>query len=162
MKAYAIKNKEGKYFKQCFDNGYVDFTDNILFCELYAKRISAEDTVDFILRNKYKFNIENLEIVKITIAEGYLEQQLAEKDKKVDILSESGTVLKYDIHYNDVLRYVEDRLKRELLDRFYYEYLQNGKEYKCKLRIEKIEEESGIIKPTYYLYIKECKEDEEN
>lgn len=85
-------------------------------------------------------------------------------DKKVKILAQSGTVLKYDLlHYYDIMTYVEDRIKKELLDKFYSEYLQSGKEYKCKLKIERTnEEESGIIKINGYLYVKECEEDEKD
>lgn len=83
------------------------------------------------------------------------------ENKKVDILSESGSVSKYNPHYLDEIRYMKDRIKKELLDKFYSEYLQSGKEYKCKLRIERTsEEESGIIKINGYLYVKECEEDE--
>lgn len=83
------------------------------------------------------------------------------KDKKVDILSESGSVSKYNLYYLDEIRYMKDRIVRNLLDRFYSEYLQSGKEYKCKLRIERTsEEERGIIKINGYLYVKECEEDE--
>lgn len=85
-------------------------------------------------------------------------------DKKVEILAQSGTVIKYDLlHYYDVMTDIEDEIKKRLLNRFYSEYLQTGKEYKCKLKIERInEEESEIIKINGYLYVKECEEDEKD
>lgn len=85
-KAFVIKNKEGKYYKRYFDVGYVEFVDNFCFAELYTKKEGADNTKDFILRNKYRFNIENLEVVEVTIVEGDLEQQLAEKDKIIETL----------------------------------------------------------------------------
>lgn len=85
------------------------------------------------------------------------------EDKKVEILAESCSVSRYSLHYHDAIIYMEDRIRRELLRRFYTEYLESGKEYKCKLRIERTsEEESGIIKTTGYLYVKECEEDEKD
>ena len=85
-------------------------------------------------------------------------------DKEVKILAQSGTVLKYDLlHYYDVMTDIEDEIKKRLLDKFYSEYLQSGKEYKCKLRIERTsEEERKIIKTNGYLYVKECEEDEKD
>ena len=84
MKAYVIKNKEGKYYKRYFATGYVDFVDNFCFSELYTKKEGADETKDFILRNKYRFNVENLEIVEITIVEGDLENQIrADERRKV-------------------------------------------------------------------------------
>ena len=87
-------------------------------------------------------------------------EKIINDDKKVEILAQSGTVLKYDLlHYYDVMTNVEDEIKKKLLDRFYSEYLQTGKEYKCKLKIERTnEEESEIIKINAYLYVKECEE----
>ena len=89
-------------------------------------------------------------------------EKIINDDKKVEILAQSGTVLKYDLlHYYDVMTNIEDEIKKRLLDRFYSEYLQTGKEYKCKLRIKRTnEEESEIIKINAYLYVKECEEDE--
>lgn len=86
MRAFVIKNKEGKYYRRYFDAGYVEFVDHFSFAELYTEKEGADDTKDFILRNKYKFNIENLEVVEITIVEGNLEQQLAEKNKEIEEL----------------------------------------------------------------------------
>ena len=55
-------------------------------------------------------------------------------DKEVKILAQSGTVIKYDLlHYYDVMTDIEDEIKKRLLDKFYSEYLQTGKEYKCSL-----------------------------
>ena len=89
-------------------------------------------------------------------------EKIINDDKKVEILAQSGTVLKYDLlHYYDVMTDIEDEIKKRLLDKFYSEYLQTGKEYKCKLKIERInEEEREIIKINGYLYVKECEEDE--
>lgn len=83
------------------------------------------------------------------------------EDKKVEILAESGSVSKYDyLHYHDAIVFMKDRIIRELMHRFYHNYLQSGKEYKCKFKMERTyEEESGIIKTIGYLYVKECEED---
>lgn len=117
MKAYVIKNKEGKYFKQCSDNESVDFTDNILSCELYAKRIGAESTRDFIFRNAYKFNIEDLETVEITIAEGDLEQEIKELKTRISELEDKDwyeSCIKQLEEQNDKLIKERDEIQKEL------------------------------------------------
>ena len=75
MRVFVIKNKEGKYYKKYFSNGYIEFTDNVLDAEMYFKDYGAEDLKDYILRNKYKFNIETLDVVEFTLVEGDLERE---------------------------------------------------------------------------------------
>ena len=81
MKVYVIKRNNATYYKRYFDN-YVQFEDEIAFAEIYIKKNSAEDTMDFIIRNKYKFNIlpEELSVVEISLMN---ETDLSDHDKQV-------------------------------------------------------------------------------
>lgn len=158
MKAFVIKNKEGKYYKRYFDAGYVEFVDNFCFAELYTKKEGADDTKDFILRNKYRFNIENLEVVEITIAETKhleqdinksLEQQLAEKDKEIEELKNyiysynnehnmkfkvGDTVVNLNVHWIGIIKEIE----KWGSDDTYLVHYDNGLDY--------WEEEKSLIK----------------
>lgn len=77
MKAYVIKNKEGKYFAG-FDNYNVFVTEKDI---TNAVMYRADRYEKYELENSPEF--EDCEVVEITIAEGDLEKQLAEKDKEI-------------------------------------------------------------------------------
>ena len=107
MKAYVIKNKEGKYYIRYIansynDSGYVEF-GTLDYAAMYEKRIGAENTKEFIEKNEYKFHIKDCEIVEITIAEGDLEKQLAEKDKEIKLLK--CEMVEYQVE-NEQLRFL--------------------------------------------------------
>ena len=74
MKAYVIKNKEGKYF-------VTDdiFGENILNAYIWVKEQYAKLHIGL-------NHIKDCEVVEITIAEGDLEKQLAEKDEEIERL----------------------------------------------------------------------------
>lgn len=84
MKAYVIKNKEGKYFTISLLDS---FTDDIRESCIFQDWEGADHDLD---RNEF----EDCEIVEITITEGDLEQgnkqleeQLAKKDKEIETLN---------------------------------------------------------------------------
>ena len=79
MKTYVIKNKEGKYFAG-FDYlaGIDIFSENIingLYTHTSALKHCREEIKDF--------DLKDCKPVKITIAEGDLEHQLAEKEQQI-------------------------------------------------------------------------------
>lgn len=79
MKTFVIKNKEGKYCTGEFNkNDEYIFTENLIYAEKYYKDTFAQS-----------FCPKDCEVVEITIAEGDLEQQLAEKDKCIEFLKMS-------------------------------------------------------------------------
>lgn len=97
MKAYVIKNKEGKYFDR----------KERVFCEL--DYVCCEHIYDFIDDAKCDIDCKKLkdcEVVEITIAEGDLEKQLAEKDNEIDNLKE---LRKFEVEDKKELR--ENRLQ---------------------------------------------------
>ena len=81
MKVYVIKRNDGTYFDRCFDH-YIRFVDEVLFGEMFKLKGSAEEMIDFIIRNKYKFNISKEEL---SIEEYLLmsEAELADYTKQV-------------------------------------------------------------------------------
>lgn len=106
MKAFVIKNKEGKYFARYIatrynDSDYVEF-GTLDDAEMYEKRIGAENTKEFIEKNEYRFHIKDCEVVEITIAEGDLEKQLVEKDKEIK-------QLKLNYEYQKKVRAEQDK-----------------------------------------------------
>lgn len=70
MKVYVIKRNDGSYYRRHFDN-YVQFDNDLMCAEMCSIKESAEDTIDFIARNKYKFNIlrEELSVVEVQLME---------------------------------------------------------------------------------------------
>lgn len=70
MKVYVIKRNDGSYYRRHFDN-YVQFDNDLMYAEMCSIKESAEDTIDFIARNKYKFNIlrEELSVVEVQLME---------------------------------------------------------------------------------------------
>ena len=65
MKAYVIKNKEGKYIKN-YAKYISDTFDNIIYASIYTKREIAEIYLP----------LSGCKVVEITIAEGDLENEL--------------------------------------------------------------------------------------
>lgn len=74
MKAFVIKNKEGEYFdkENCFFFG----PDYACCKHIYYTIDDAKRHIDY-------YGLKDCQIVEITIAEGDLEQQLAEKDNLI-------------------------------------------------------------------------------
>lgn len=81
MKVYVIKRTDGSYYRRHFDN-YVQFDNDLMCAEMCSIKESAEDTIDFIARNKYKFNIlrEELSVVEVQLMET---SELADHTKQV-------------------------------------------------------------------------------
>lgn len=78
MKAFVIKNKEGKYYEGLSEKWY----DSLDRCTYFKNKESAE------YERKKLLKLKNCEIIEITVAEGDLEQQLIEKDKEIEELKE--------------------------------------------------------------------------
>lgn len=107
MKAFVIKNKEGKYFAG-FDNLDVfetekDITNAVMYRADRYEKYELENTPEF----------EGCEVVEVTIAEGDLEQKIAvlERALKNTCWLLYGT---YDEHYpNCFIKQAEKELKGE-------------------------------------------------
>lgn len=81
MKAFVIKNKEGKYHKRgfsCWENIERDGVFNTGHF-YYENKEEAENCI-------VSYGLEDCKVVEITIEEGDLEKQLAEKDKEIETL----------------------------------------------------------------------------
>lgn len=90
MKAYTIKNKEGKYFGVANSYNYEHYWTTLAFAH-YFRHLEGHDAK----QEAEEFRDErypDCEVVEITIAEGDLEEQLAEKDKEIEELEESNGV----------------------------------------------------------------------
>lgn len=92
MKAYVIKNKDGKYFGVANNYNYehywttLDFAHYFRYFEGHDAKTEAEE---------YKnTRYPDCEVVEITIAEGDLEHQLAEKNKEIERLKKELAVFK--------------------------------------------------------------------
>ena len=98
MKAFVIKNKEGKYFAG-FDNLNVfvtekDITNAVIYRADRYKKYELENTPEF----------EDCEVVEITIAEGDLEHQIRKQ-----ICDEIREKLKAHCDYtNDIGWYITE------------------------------------------------------
>lgn len=106
MKAYVIKNKEGKYYQRCYNQS--PFTDNLFDANKYQYKEEAEK----LLNNSFTI-VDTLEVVEITIAEVDLEQKIAvlERALKNTCRLLYGT---YDEHYpNCFIKQAEKELKGE-------------------------------------------------
>ena len=81
MKVYVIKRNNETYFEKWFDH-FVRFVDNVRYSEMFHNKVSAEEMMDFITRNKYRFNIskEELSIVEYSLMS---ETELADYTKQV-------------------------------------------------------------------------------
>ena len=81
MKAFVIKNKEGKYLRGTYGkNGEYCWTEDIVDAMTYGFN-------EFVPQP-----IENCMLVPITMVEGDLEQQLAEKDNEISALQERAII----------------------------------------------------------------------
>lgn len=105
MKAFVIKNKEGKYW-QFFYNDESEFVDEIYNAFMhYSKENAEKDIIDF--------DLKDCEVVEITIAEENLEHKIAvlERALKNTCWLLYGT---YDEHYpNCFIEKAEKELKGE-------------------------------------------------
>lgn len=101
-KAFVIKNREGKYW-QLFYNNESEFVDEIYNAFMHYSRENAGKDIDL-------WELENCEVVEITIAEGDLEHKIAvlERALKNTCWLLYGT---YDEHYPN---YFIEKAKKEL------------------------------------------------
>ena len=105
MKAFVIKNKEGKYFdKECICFCRPDY----VCCEhIYYTIEHAKYHIDY-------YGLKDCEVVEITIVEGDLEQQLAEKETKINELSDEHLELFGDMKTYKNLWLAEQRKNKEI------------------------------------------------
>lgn len=66
MKAFVIKNKEGKYIQSAF---YYDFVNTLVDCTLFSTKQDAEHELSI------DEDCKDCEVVEITIVEGNLEEE---------------------------------------------------------------------------------------
>ena len=111
-KAFVIKNKEGKYLKED-KNIYGDDTIHwydIVSADIYTTKEIAEFHKEPFYRD--------CEVVEITIAEGDFEQQLAEKEKQLEIYK---NLERYDVgellNENIKLRARINTIRKQVCDR---------------------------------------------
>lgn len=86
MKAFVIKNKEGKYLAVSSSN-YEHYWTTIDFAHYFrflGGTHDAKQEAEEFRNTRYP----ECEVVEITIAEGDLEKELAEKDKRIDELEQ--------------------------------------------------------------------------
>lgn len=95
-RAYVIKNKEGKYWQWLF-NHEPDWEDKLYNAFLHYSKKDAEKSI-------IQWQLKDCEVVEITIAEGDLEQQLAEKDKEIERLKKIKVPEKVVAYEDDVRR----------------------------------------------------------
>ena len=105
MKSYIIKSKEGLYLSKYYNYDYsrvdgyykrVCWTNNLLNAKIFKK--------EPILKNE-----SDCEVIEITIAEGDLEQQLAEKDKKIEELKTKLETAEYwNKKYDNAVEEIEE------------------------------------------------------
>lgn len=147
MKAFVVKNKEGKYL---YEYGYCNFGDNISYVHVEEDRKELENLLE-----NYKLVLGDCEVVEITIAEGDLEQenkqlkeriqnilegkeipaicakkyeeyeeQLAEKDKEINKLQQMAII---DMQTKEILELQVATIRKQVCDEIreklpYYEY----------------------------------------
>lgn len=70
MTCYVIKKDDNQYYRDQL-TCILRFESNILFAAFYEQKIAAEHTLDWIVNNKYRYNIsrKQLKIVKVEIKE---------------------------------------------------------------------------------------------
>lgn len=117
MKAYVIKNKEGKYF------GYYDSENNRFEFSKKPKRFIMFNTLRDANKIKNLWKMNKCEVVEVTIAEADLEyenkqlkEQLTEKDKEIERL-------KYQLLYSQA------QVSQEEIERFNNNMLAQRRPY---------------------------------
>lgn len=113
MKVYVIRRNNGTYYKRCFEN-YVQFEEEIAFAEIYTIKSGAENTMDFITRNKYKFNIlpEELSVVEFSLIEttglaDYTKQVRKEVCNDIKYFVSEQLITRGDLGYYDIERILD-------------------------------------------------------
>jgi hypothetical protein len=100
MKAYMIKNKEGKYCQISF-NGCINFVSELYCAYMYHSQQGAEKIIKC-------HELEDCKVVEITIYEGDLEEKCKELEKALELGAEKiefmaqmlGQTLDYDVKEN--------------------------------------------------------------
>ena len=88
MKAYVIKNKDNKVL--CWDNAYGrDYFDHFNLASINRIQFFRDYRGAEVEININDICDKNCEVVEITIVEGDLEQEIAEKDKEIEELKAS-------------------------------------------------------------------------
>lgn len=92
MKAFVIKNKEGEYF--C---GFDYLAGINIFSERIIDALNTQTpTLKHCKEEIKSYHLKDCEAVKVTVAEGDSEQQLAEKDKEIEQLRKN---MEFDTAY---------------------------------------------------------------
>lgn len=119
MKAFVIKNKEGKYFQWLF-NHEPDWEDELYNGFMHYSKKDAEKSI-------IDWQLKDCEVVPVTVAEGdwkqknkQLKEQLKEKDKEIERLKKN---MEFDTAYHikelvNVRKQVCDEIRKE----FGYKY----------------------------------------
>ena len=120
MQAFVIKNKDGKYF--CGFDGLAGIN---IFSERVIDGLNTQTpTLEHCMEEIEDYHLSDCEIVKVTIAEGDLEQQLIAKNKEIAHLEECNESLsnKFDKESDiqnkiDILKYNIDGLEQQLVEK---------------------------------------------
>ena len=127
MKAFVIKNKKGKYLGVTKDYSHY-WTDSIFHSYRFMPLSESHD-IKAEAEEYRDINYPSCEVVPITIAEGDLEQQLAEKDEEIEELKTFNAKNIYDsichalnmqekqIH-KQVCDEIRDYIDNKIYDRF--------------------------------------------
>lgn len=105
MKAYVIKNKEGKYWQWLFNNE-PDWEEKLYNGFMHYSQKDAEKSIE-------QWQLKDCKVVEITIAEGDLEKQLAEKDKEILLLNREISTL--PAHDEELRHQVCEEIREKLL-----------------------------------------------
>ena len=93
MKAFVIKNKEGKYLQYFTDMYRFDFTDKLINAMFYEQW--EQDSINYALKTIPDCD----EVVEITIAEGDLEQE--NKQLKEQLAEKELEAIRWEEHFNN-------------------------------------------------------------
>ena len=116
MKAFVIKNKEGKYLQYFTDMYRFDFTDRLINAMFYEQW--EQDSINYALKTIPDCN----EVVEITIAEGDLEQQLADKNKEINKLQQIATI---DMQAKEILELQVATIRKQVCNEI-REFIDNN------------------------------------
>lgn len=133
MKAYVIKNEEGKYWQWLFNNE-PDWEEKLYNGFMHYSQKDAEKSIE-------QWQLEDCEVVEITIAEGDLEKQLAEKDKELADWKDGTMIVKYE----KMLEEKEKTIKE--INKAYIETYKREREKDKEIKKQKIDNhnlKSGI------------------
>lgn len=123
MKAFVIKNKEGKYY----DCWAMDFTDIINECAIYQDKQTAENDIKNCIKNNEYLGCKNdCEVVEITIAADNLQKENEVLHRALELACENVSIVKVITEIIDT-----DGKTEATIDDVVNYYIQQAKE-QCK------------------------------